>query len=81
MFSFVIIPPLVIVYLNFSFNNQTLGAALLENKAMCTLNLANNGIDAVGAFTILVGARDNPNLHYLNLDGNPIGQKKMNCIN
>eukprot|EP01037_Dinobryon_pediforme_P028500 gene28500-31803_t len=64
--------------LNLSYNAigqkaaNILGAALLENKAMCTLNLANNGIDAVGAFTILVGARDNPNLHYLNLDGNPI---------
>jgi len=47
----------------------------LENKAMQTLNLANNGVDAVGAFTILVGARENPTLQYLCLDGNPIGEE------
>lgn len=34
-----------------------LGSALLVNKGLEYLNVSNNGIDAVGCFTMCVGAR------------------------
>jgi hypothetical protein len=42
--------------------------------------VANNGIDPMGAFTICVGARESPNLQYLCLDNNPIGDLGMRAI-
>jgi Ran GTPase-activating protein (RanGAP) involved in mRNA processing and transport len=38
------------------------------------INVAQNGIDAVGCFALCVGARENLSLHFLNLDGNPLGE-------
>lgn len=37
------------------------------------LNIANNGIDGIGAFTLFVGVRENNSLLSLNMDGNPVG--------
>jgi hypothetical protein len=39
------------------------------------INVANNGIDTIGCFTLLVGIRENSSLRELNIDGNPIGQQ------
>ena len=44
------------------------------NQSLRELNIANNGIDSLGCFTICVGARENSTLHRINLDGNPIGE-------
>lgn len=38
------------------------------------INIAQNGIDAVGCFALCVGVRENRSLHFLNLDGNPVGE-------
>lgn len=64
-----------ISYVYCNMPTKVLGAALIANKSMKSINLANNGIDAVGAFTILVGSRENPTLSSLNLDGNPVGEE------
>jgi hypothetical protein len=40
-----------------------------------TLKVGNNGIDAIGCFTLLVGLRENSSLRELSLDGNPIGEQ------
>jgi hypothetical protein len=37
--------------------------------------IANNSIDAIGCFTIVVGAREHPCLKLIDLDGNPIGEQ------
>ena len=52
-----------------------LGCALLSNNTLENLNLAYNGIDAVGCFTIVIGARRCKSLRHICLDGNPIGDE------
>lgn len=37
------------------------------------LNVANNGIDEFGCFTLLAGMRENASLRNVILDGNPLG--------
>jgi hypothetical protein len=37
------------------------------------LNVANNGIDEFGCFTLMTGLRENASLRNLVLDGNPLG--------
>ncbi|KAJ1400486.1 hypothetical protein B484DRAFT_304601, partial [Ochromonadaceae sp. CCMP2298] len=55
----------VLTHLDLSFNAlgssaaRVLGAALIENRSLLELNVANNGIDEMGAFTLLVGLREN----------------------
>ena len=44
-------------------------------QVLRVLKLANNGIDAIGCFTMLVGLRENKSLCELSLDGNPIGEQ------
>jgi Ran GTPase-activating protein (RanGAP) involved in mRNA processing and transport len=39
------------------------------------LNIANNGIDTIGCFTLFVGLRENKSLSEINIDGNPIGEQ------
>ena len=37
--------------------------------------LCNNSIDVIGCFTLIVGAKENKYLKFLDLDGNPIGEQ------
>jgi hypothetical protein len=39
------------------------------------LNIANNGIDTIGCFTLFVGLKENKSLCEINIDGNPIGEQ------
>ena len=40
---------------------------------LCDLNVANNGIDEFGCFTLMAGLRENLSLRNIVLDGNPLG--------
>jgi hypothetical protein len=42
-------------------------------QVIVELNVANNGIDEFGCFTLMAGVRENASLRNLVLDGNPLG--------
>lgn len=70
-------------YLDISYNSfghdggLALGDAIMDNRSLKTLNVANNGIDATACFTICVGVIENLALSKLSLNGNPIGEKSI----
>lgn len=70
-----------LIHLNLSYNaigrqaSTVLGSSLLENSHLEELILSNNSIDAIGCFTIVVGAREHPALKFIDLDGNPVGEQ------
>jgi hypothetical protein len=44
-----------------------------STQVIVELNVANNGIDEFGCFTLLAGLRENTSLRNIVLDGNPLG--------
>ena len=42
-------------------------------QVLMELNVANNGIDEFGCFTLMAGLRENLSLRNIVLDGNPLG--------
>eukprot|EP00602_Paraphysomonas_sp_CaronLab_P004794 CAMPEP_0185021358 /NCGR_PEP_ID=MMETSP1103-20130426/4051_1 /TAXON_ID=36769 /ORGANISM="Paraphysomonas bandaiensis, Strain Caron Lab Isolate" /LENGTH=1351 /DNA_ID=CAMNT_0027552843 /DNA_START=296 /DNA_END=4348 /DNA_ORIENTATION=+ len=75
-----------LTYLDVSYNSLghsggiALGDALLDNKVLSTILLANNNIDAMACFVICVAVEQNPSLRRLSLDGNPIGEQGAQCV-
>ena len=53
---------------------MALGDALIDNRSIKHLSIANNNIDASACFTICIGIQENLALLNVVMDGNPIGE-------
>lgn len=69
-----------LTHLDLSYNSfgaeggKALGDALIDNRSIKELLIANNNITAVACFTICIGIQENLALRYVSVNGNPIGE-------
>ena len=53
---------------------QEIGACLMTNSTLVSLNLSNNAIKGTGAVVLASGLNNNTRLKQMRLQGNPIGR-------